>query len=1349
MKIIYAVVLLFLLLGPVMGWGKTISPGSDNLNTSSRPLISNTTDFFRSNVATTGNWTDVASWESSPDNSTWSAATLVPTSAAQTITIRTGHTIIVNSSISLDETVIDGTLELQTGSVLNINDGIGSDINISSGGIINIKNTTGSYAAIIPATTASINIETSGKIAILGNGTTVSTNMHIFATNASNVWNDGAIFEWNCSGATPIITNLTYFPNATASTSPPIFRIISVTNPVNGGNPFVLNGMLDLLTNVSFGSGGDKTFRDGISGTSATVTFSNGTTTISSYTAVLSGTLTLILNQTLNLSNGVKIPTGSTVIIDRTGTPLNIAKNAGIFNVEANAIFDIGYSSMSNTLVSGGSLNISGTFRTGNTKGFTGTGSSLPSSPATINLNAGCTIELNRNDGTDQTLATRADFKNLTFSGSGTKSLLTNGFNPAGTVLIKDAAIFDAANNTFGDATTSLTMTGGRFRLSGASLKPDMEGVYNLTGGVIEFYNSAGGNQTINGEYGAGIPIEYNQIEVTGSNVANSNTNITLKSGGTFLIKNGGFFEINADAIIGPSGTQSVIVENGGTFKCGDIDGFSNGTGATATSVHQNIETINLQTGSTVEYIRAGDQKITNLFNGSSNLIYQNIIFKGSGNKTAPLSTLEIKGNLYGLGTASFVHNNGTVLMSAIIAQNYTAANPFNFYNLTNSNTEATTGLSIDGNLTLVNALTLSANSKLKLTSGNITLKSDINRTAYVDQVAAGATVTYSTGKFIIERYIPAKRSWRLLTSPVIAASGETISDSWREAATPVWPMAANATTNAFNPYPGYGTHISGGTSLNNYDQNTTGNASIKYFDPSVAPGGAWKNLSTSINLASKKVTDERGYMLFVRGSRALNLANGTAVAADITTLRTRGQINLSNSTPYSLNLAGLQVVGNPFASAINFNTLATNNLMTQADNKFYLWDPYLAGTNGVGAWVTLASRGNGTYDRTVTALNDYSGMGGNQGIDDIGTIQSGAAFIMDFGTGKTINFSENIKISGSSNLVFRPTRQVRTNLYIVNAGNQTAVVDGVLNTFGSTYSNAVDGLDVNKLSNFSENLSIRRDKKKIAIERRAMVKETDTIFYHLAQMKQKTYLLEFSPDSMEENNLAAFLEDQYLNSITPVSLADTTRVVFSVDSKPQSAMQDRFRLVFRPSTKYNSIAACVKGEDVAVNWEVAQELNIKEYQVERSVDGISFARLCIIAAKENENKEVAYNWLDQRPAPGTYYYRIHTISNNGVKSFSETAKARLVRTNAEIYVFPNPVTDQQIKLQLNKAVQGIYRVKILNAGGQELRKQNLSHVGGSATHTITPSQRLISGTYELEVLGPDKKKTVLKILVQ
>lgn len=215
----------------------------------------------------------------------------------------------------------------------------------------------------------------------------------------------------------------------------------------------------------------------------------------------------------------------------------------------------------------------------------------------------------------------------LLFNASGNKTIAT-----AGTLEIKKGIVEDTSSNSFGDLalnTGNLTMSGGRYRIFKAGTQPDLSGTYNLSAGIVELAGTL--SKTIRS------PKSYQNIEVTGNDVGNSSGNITLNNNGTFTVKNNGvaatppvgIFTINANAIVGPTGTQTLTVEGGAIFKTGDMFGFSGGTN---TSVKNDIETITLQDDSTVEYSKAtgiGDQTIT-LFSPS----YRNLTISGIGIKT-------------------------------------------------------------------------------------------------------------------------------------------------------------------------------------------------------------------------------------------------------------------------------------------------------------------------------------------------------------------------------------------------------------------------------------------------------------------------------------------------------------------------------------------------------------------------------------------------------------------------------------------------------------------------------------------------------------------------------------------
>ena len=113
------------------------------------------TDYFRSRLAS-GNWSTASSWESSPDNGVtpWITSTRVPDSAAKTITVLTGHNIIVAASLtgtsSVNEVVVSngGTLTINSAITYNITNGAGTDLDVF-GVVANAGTITNTGSAIV------------------------------------------------------------------------------------------------------------------------------------------------------------------------------------------------------------------------------------------------------------------------------------------------------------------------------------------------------------------------------------------------------------------------------------------------------------------------------------------------------------------------------------------------------------------------------------------------------------------------------------------------------------------------------------------------------------------------------------------------------------------------------------------------------------------------------------------------------------------------------------------------------------------------------------------------------------------------------------------------------------------------------------------------------------------------------------------------------------------------------------------------------------------------------------------------------------------------------------------------
>jgi hypothetical protein len=70
------------------------------------------------------------------------------------------------------------------------------------------------------------------------------------------------------------------------------------------------------------------------------------------------------------------------------------------------------------------------------------------------------------------------------------------------------------------------------------------------------------------------------------------------------------------------------------------------------------------------------------------------------------------------------------------------------------------------------------------------------------------------------------------------------------------------------------------------------------------------------------------------------------------------------------------------------------------------------------------------------------------------------------------------------------------------------------------------------------------------------------------------------------------------------------------------------------------------------------------------------------------------------------------------------------------------------MNLQFKNQAAGKYSVRILAAGGQSVSLKTIVHAGGNATQTVTLPTIMGRGTYTVEIIAPDKTRTVQTVLV-
>lgn len=931
--------------------------------------------------------------------------------------------------------------------------------------------------------------------------------------------------------------------------------------------------------------------------------------------------------------------------------------------------------------------------------------------------------------------------------------------------LIYDSTSFSVTNNLtlasgkllFSDSTSYTTTVLGNIFGTGASSGPGkikMTGILNTISGVsidsLEIANPANITATANFNVNRGLLLNGNFAD---GGFVLSNSGIISGSGrhtGIGRIKMTGVDK----SILGNPSLTNIEIGSAGSITSG-FTATINGT------LFMNGGAVNVNSGNTLLFsnntsiVRSSGIMTNNgsLLFGSLATDVVNVILNGNLRTSAELPTLSSPGKIdltINTGFTDTLNNNNKTVRNLFL-NNGSLRSLFDStnrlpYSFTVTDTCLVSGnFSIDssfytyagfGNFyvsPMVNIIGTvkfgNVNSKTLAANGNLTFKSSAIRTANLADITNNGSNTGNqvSGNAIVERYIFSKKAWRLISMPT-THNFQTIKQAWQE----------GAGLYSQNPNPGYGTQIT--SNLSNwqaagFDTLSASGPSVKVYNFST---GLYEGiLSTNDNTTGKFVAG-KAYMTFIRGDRSVTQFNQLPTP---TILREKGALQQNDVTFLSLGNASGQIVsvGNPYASAVDFSNVTKTNV----GGTFYYWDPLL-GT--YGGYQNLQILGNNIFCSACTIGSSYAN--GDY------SLQSGQGFFITTSGGPaSLTFKENAKVN-SSNLVSRNNNvssTIQTTLHRIQ-NNSDVLTDGALLIFNTDFLNAVDENDALKFVNASENLSLSRDNKILAIESRNLLSVHDTIFYKIAQMRQAVYHLQFAPQQIEVNGLQAFLEDKYLHSSSAVSLSNTTNIDFTITADSGSFATDRFMLVFKPIStlplNFSITTAVTKDKNVLVSWTVSNEINIANYSIERSADGISFSSVGNKLALGNATT-ASYEFTDGSPLTGVNYYRIKSIEISGEIKYSKTVNVNFKKSTNVLTISPNPVSiNHEMTINVNDLSTGKYDVVLYDFSGRKVFATTWEKTNNNNQLKIQLPSSLPTGEYRL-CLKNDSKKICESLLIK
>ena len=176
------------------------------------------------------------------------------------------------------------------------------------------------------------------------------------------------------------------------------------------------------------------------------------------------------------------------------------------------------------------------------------------------------------------------------------------------------------------------------------------------------------------------------------------------------------------------------------------------------------------------------------------------------------------------------------------------------------------------------------------------------------------------------------------------------------------------------------------------------------------------------------------------------------------------------------------------------------------------------------------------------------------------------------------------------------------------------------------------------------------------------------------------------------------------------------------------------------------AFTAVPQTNDVLLTWSTATEINNDQFQVQRSADGQHFHDLATIPGQGTTSSPHQYTYLDRRPGPGQWYYRLRQVDLDGQATFSSVVTVQLKSESAVSRVYPNPVGGQTITVQRQSPVESEVHVDIIGLDQMVVKQHRLhQRKGANLWEIVLPD--IQPGVYLLRLVD-DQQTEVIYFMV-
>jgi len=168
--------------------------------------------------------------------------------------------------------------------------------------------------------------------------------------------------------------------------------------------------------------------------------------------------------------------------------------------------------------------------------------------------------------------------------------------------------------------------------------------------------------------------------------------------------------------------------------------------------------------------------------------------------------------------------------------------------------------------------------------------------------------------------------------------------------------------------------------------------------------------------------------------------------------------------------------------------------------------------------------------------------------------------------------------------------------------------------------------------------------------------------------------------------------------------------------------------VVTLPATLISFKGDKINNSSVGLEWTSVDEKDLNYYEVERSEDGIRFAGIGTVQARDLQR--VTYTYVDGKAVFGNNYYRLKVMDDNGKFVYSNTIVVQFNQKDAGLMAaVPNPAY-QQVSIMLTGYQKGEYTLRLYSTAGILIETRKINLRDHQQTEVMNRNGNLAPGMY-------------------